>query len=223
MVDIAELLNGLRIEYMKIVIANGNEQAGWIGALSSTGKGDNNIFIAIKNADKFPLYPDAEAFIDLDFNGNFYSPVDRPLLINETVKTINQLVDAPAQLARFCAWPGFCDRGVWEMATTGIDNNWLGPVMHAIGKQYEIVGDEPGLVAPRILSMIINEALNAVAEGISSTEEIDMAMKMGTNYPDGPLAWANKIGFININELLTSLAKTNARYSPHPLLKITNP
>ena len=208
---------------MKIVIASGNEQAEWITALSVTTQGCNHILIVIKKANEFSLYPDADAFIDLNFNGCFYSPAARPLLINETVKTLDQLVGAPPLLARFCGWPGFCERAVWEMALSGIDNKWLDPIMHAIGKQYEIVADEPGLVAPRILSMIINEALNALAEGISSTEEIDKAMRMGTNYPEGPFAWANKIGFNNINELLTSLAKTNARYDPHPLLKTTNP
>ena len=44
-------------------------------------------------------------------------------------------------------------------------------------------------------------------------------MKLGTNYPYGPFEWSKKIGLKKIYDLLTLLAKTNARYEPSPLLK----
>ncbi len=46
--------------------------------------------------------------------------------------------------------------------------------------------------------MIVNEAFFAFGEKISTIEEIDMAMKLGTNYPNGPFEWAEKIGIENI-------------------------
>ena len=42
--------------------------------------------------------------------------------------------------------------------------------------------------------MIINEAFLALQEGVSTKEEINTAMKLGTNYPLGPFEWVEKIG-----------------------------
>ncbi|NWF91236.1 MAG: 3-hydroxybutyryl-CoA dehydrogenase [Ignavibacteriaceae bacterium] len=57
-----------------------------------------------------------------------------------------------------------------------------------------VVPDVPGLVFPRIISMIINEAAQVYAEKTASREDIDTAMKLGTNYPYGPLEWTDKLG-----------------------------
>ena len=67
--------------------------------------------------------------------------------------------------------------------------------------------------------MIINEAFYALEEKISTMEEIDMAMKLGTNYPSGPFEWAEKIGIRRIYLLLEKLALKEARYTPSPALK----
>ena len=80
------------------------------------------------------------------------------------------------------------------------------------------VADEPGLVSARIIAMIINEAWFAVGDEVSSREEIDTAMKLGTNYPFGPFEWATAIGAGNILELLNKLTVTDKRYQPAPLL-----
>ena len=69
--------------------------------------------------------------------------------------------------------------------------------------------------------MIINEAFFALEEKISSPTEIDMAMKLGTNYPEGPIAWAKQIGAKHIYQLLSELSKKSDRYFPHALLKTT--
>lgn len=67
--------------------------------------------------------------------------------------------------------------------------------------------------------MIINEAWLSLGEGVSTKEEIDTAMKLGTNYPYGPFEWGNKIELKNVYQLLTALSKTNPRYEPAALLK----
>ena len=79
--------------------------------------------------------------------------------------------------------------------------------------------DEPGFISARIISMIINEAFYAKGENISTENEIDIAMKLGTNYPFGPFEWANEIGIKNIYDLLVSLSKNDVRYNPSPLLE----
>ena len=53
--------------------------------------------------------------------------------------------------------------------------------------------------------MIINEAFIALREGVSTKEEINTAMKLGTNYPYGPFEWAGKIGIERVNALLDKL------------------
>jgi 3-hydroxybutyryl-CoA dehydrogenase len=86
---------------------------------------------------------------------------------------------------------------------------------------YSVVPDRVGLVFPRILAMIINEAAQVYDEMIASREDIDTAMKLGTNYPFGPLEWADKIGVELIYNILTALNRDfgDDRYRAHPSLK----
>ena len=67
--------------------------------------------------------------------------------------------------------------------------------------------------------MIINEAYFAIGEDVSSKNEIDLAMKLGTNYPYGPFEWAKKIGLHNIYYLLKTLSNNDNRYIPAKALK----
>jgi 3-hydroxybutyryl-CoA dehydrogenase len=79
------------------------------------------------------------------------------------------------------------------------------------------------MVTPRITAMIINEAWFTFGDGISSKEEIDIAMKLGTNYPFGPFEWGEKIGIKDVVHLLTELKRTGERYVIAPaLLKETS-
>ena len=86
-------------------------------------------------------------------------------------------------------------------------------VLNALNKKYIACVDEPGFISARIIAMIINEAYMAKEEGVSTEEEIDIAMKLGTNYPYGPFEWAKKIGIQSIHQLLTTLAKNDVRYT----------
>ena len=67
--------------------------------------------------------------------------------------------------------------------------------------------------------MIINEAYFALEEEVSTKDEIDIAMKLGTNYPFGPFEWAERIGVENVYELLNHLSISNKRYKPSRLLQ----
>ena len=51
------------------------------------------------------------------------------------------------------------------------------------------VADAPGLVVARTVAMLINEAADAVLQGVCSPEGADAAMKLGVNYPAGPFEW----------------------------------
>lgn len=83
------------------------------------------------------------------------------------------------------------------------------------------LADQPGGVGFRILAMLINEAVAALAEGLADAGEINTAMRLGTNYPRGPLEWAELIWLKPIARALEGLHGElgEDRYRPHPLLK----
>jgi 3-hydroxybutyryl-CoA dehydrogenase len=62
---------------------------------------------------------------------------------------------------------------------------WLG----ALGFQPIGLTDAPGLIVTRTLAMLINEAADAITQGVCSPEAADAAMKLGVNYPQGPFEW----------------------------------
>lgn len=73
----------------------------------------------------------------------------------------------------------------------------------------------------RILSMLINEAADAVFWQVASAEDIDLAMRFGTNYPKGLLAWCDEIGANKALSILENLYQTynEDRYRPSSLLR----
>lgn len=75
----------------------------------------------------------------------------------------------------------------------------------SLGKLVIWLGESPGLVLPRIISMLANEAAFAVLDGVSEPEKIDKAMQLGLNYPRGPLSWAKEIGYTQITAILDHL------------------
>jgi 3-hydroxybutyryl-CoA dehydrogenase len=91
----------------------------------------------------------------------------------------------------------------------------------SIGLRAIEIPETPGLILGRILAMLVNEATSALVEGVASPEDIDTAMRLGTNYPHGPLAWADYVGLDVIVATLTHLQDEYGedRYCPMPLLR----
>lgn len=94
-------------------------------------------------------------------------------------------------------------------------------LFQSIGKDAVRVKDMAGLTFPRILSLIINEAARSLEEGVASAEEIDIALRLGVNYPQGPLRWADQIGLDDVLAVLEGLQRETGddRYRPTPLLR----
>jgi 3-hydroxybutyryl-CoA dehydrogenase len=90
-----------------------------------------------------------------------------------------------------------------------------------MGKATMVAEDSPGFVVNRVLLPMINEAIYAIYEGIGAVEDVDMAMKLGTNQPMGPLELADLIGLdtcLAIMEVMQDVLGDD-KYRPCPLLK----
>jgi 3-hydroxybutyryl-CoA dehydrogenase len=76
-------------------------------------------------------------------------------------------------------------------------------------------------IAARILATLVNEAASAVGEGVATPEAVDTAMRLGTNYPSGPLEWGERIGLSHVVHTLDALhaAEPDGRYRVVPLLR----
>lgn len=161
--------------------------------------------------------PAADGVIVMHPTSAILQQLQVPALINETIFTIGQMESAHKPIARFCGWPGFIQREKWEVAVN-YPGEWIQMFEMALNKPLVAVADTPGLVAPRILAMIINEACFGLAAGICSASDMDTAMKLGTNYPKGPVAWMEEIGKDKIAALLSAMARHDSRYEPHSML-----
>jgi len=94
-------------------------------------------------------------------------------------------------------------------------------LFQALGKQVSVVGDAPGLIVLRTVCLLVNEAADAVNQGVCSAADLDTAMRIGVNYPRGPLAWADALGLPFMLTVTTNLARSYGedRYRPSPLLR----
>jgi 3-hydroxybutyryl-CoA dehydrogenase len=168
------------------------------------------------------LMVEADAYFDLLFDADpertaRLKPVNgKPLFVN-AVPWTGEVIGR--HLIRINAWSGLLRRPLIEVALT--DMNQLEAVQlvfEALQWRYQVVPDVCGMITPRVLAAIVNEAYYTLEAGVSSKEEIDVAMKLGTNYPFGPFAWSDAIGLRNIGELLQELARSDVRYVPSPAL-----
>ncbi len=73
----------------------------------------------------------------------------------------------------------------------------------------------------RIVCQLVNEAAFALGRGIGSAEDIDTAMRLGFNWPRGPLAWGDAIGAEGVLSVLDRLRSETGeeRYRAAPLLR----
>jgi 3-hydroxybutyryl-CoA dehydrogenase len=138
------------------------------------------------------------------------------ILVNHVCGTLDNL---PVNFVRFSGWPGFLSGTFVEAAA---HDSQLHPdaekAFELFNKKIKWVPDAPGFIAPRVVAMVINEAYLSLEEGVSSREDVDTAMKLGTNYPFGPFEWTSRIGATQIHSLLLELSKMNKRYQPATLL-----
>jgi 3-hydroxybutyryl-CoA dehydrogenase len=194
--------------------------------------GDDHSYLLYEHTDKskhflsqsdvvFDFLPDNIPF-DFDSRLNPFEAI----FLNTSCTSLQQLTDR-GHCAQSCPVFGFAgmrtflNREIFEvsMRRPG-DLHQLKEVCQLLKTEFQIVKDYPGMVTPRVICMIINEAYFALSEGTATREDIDLAMKMGTNYPFGPFEWCLKIGARNILELLEAMRSEtrDERYLVCPLL-----
>jgi len=134
-------------------------------------------------------------------------------------------VNRPERIVGFATFYPLKDRKLIELAAglRGAETAMSAAerFFKALGKDTVRIKDTAGMIFPRIVSLIINEAARSLEEGVAAAEEIDVAMKLGVNYPQGPLRWGDQIGLDEVLAVLEGLGRETGddRYRPAPLLK----
>jgi len=161
----------------------------------------------------------ADAIIDLDFEPDAaridaLKKTEGLVIVNSNLYTVPEIGEP---FVRINGWPG-CLKQAIEAYAEADQRQRTEAVFTTLGATVEWLPDVHGFITPRVVSMIINEAFFALAEGVSTKQEIDTAMKLGTAYPYGPFEWAEKIGLQQVHSLLQKLSKVQPRYTPAELL-----
>ena len=146
------------------------------------------------------------------------------LFLNSTQTTLSKLVtgNGDVNFFGFCGLPTFLNREILETTVINSESkNILEKICSQLITKFKIVEDRVGMVTPRIICMIINEAYFAIEENVASRTDIDLAMKLGTNYPFGPFEWSQKIGIKNVYQLLKAVFEStkDERYKICSLLE----
>jgi len=178
--------------------------------------------VFINNISQVENQLNADVVIDLLFDNSperitiLKQQLPKLVIINSVADT---LTETNIDFIRINGWPTFLKSTIIE--ASGLQDHLKQKaerVFKQLNKTLEWLPDQPGFVTPRVISMIVNEAYYALSEGVSSKPQIDIAMKLGTNYPYGPFEWVEKIGLKNIIALLNKLSEQNLRYSPCKML-----
>jgi 3-hydroxybutyryl-CoA dehydrogenase len=176
----------------------------------------------IKTPAELAAFTNCDAVFDLLFEDSGYDisylkdSLSKIIFVNAVNRTIDEIGHS---VVRINGWHGFLKRTIAEVACAeGADREAAQKFLSCLNKKAEWLPDIKGFVSPRVISMIINEAYFALEEKVSTKEEIDTAMKLGTNYPLGPFEWAKNIGLKKIAALLSELSRSEKRYIPSELL-----
>lgn len=146
-----------------------------------------------------------------------YQQYQGPVFISAVIGT-RAAYKAPVNVIRINAWPGMLSRPAIEAVGDPSIQEQAEAVLFSLGKTVAWIDDLVGMVSPRVIAMIINEAGFAFEEGVSQQASIDIAMKLGTNYPYGPFEWGSMIGWHRLRQLQKALAEESIRYQPSQTL-----
>lgn len=145
--------------------------------------------------------------------------------LTETILSQSHLMKHPSRFIGIGAFPTMIAHPLVELAPSLHTSKEIADTVKILleraKKEIAMVQDGVGMVMPRILCQIINEALFTVQNDVATPNDIDEAMKYGTNYPHGPIAWGEMIGFGNVVAVLDALYNSHheERYRVAPVLR----
>lgn len=215
---------------MKILLIGEKERAAELRARLATIP-DLEVDYSDGDSDEdFHVY---DVLFDLNFDDDYenlplYAALrEKPVFVSSVKTTLAEAVYATGAKVRcrlfgMNALPGFLSDNLWEVSLyRKFETPQLDEVLGKLSIAYKPVQDRVGMIKPRTIFMIINEACYTLQEGTAGIEDIDMAMKLGTNYPLGPFEWCDKIGITTVFETLASIYEDtkDERYRICPLLK----
>ncbi|GLS99426.1 3-hydroxyacyl-CoA dehydrogenase [Sphingobium jiangsuense] len=114
----------------------------------------------------------------------------------------------------------FAAAPTWVVTTRGEADAALAAAFAArLGKRLIAIPDRPGQIVLRTLAQLANAAADAVTDAVAEADGIDAAMRFGANHPEGPLAWARRIGPARLAGILRNIADATGDplYAPSPL------
>jgi 3-hydroxybutyryl-CoA dehydrogenase len=115
-------------------------------------------------------------------------------------------------------------QGRRTLMTTPVTTPEMRDAAHAMfasdGAAVSVIHDSPGFVAQRVMAMIVNLGADIAQQRIAAPSDIDLGVKLGLNYPDGPLAMGDKIGPARVLAILERMHEfyRDPRYRPSPWL-----
>lgn len=230
---------------MKVVIAGEMPFVQEVGALCVAAGHDTTLFLvedfysAVESGMLMPLEQDVDIVIELHnesaaakqelLTGLGAVLPRNVLLLSSTLATSATMAASwvvnPKRVVGFSVLPPLGETGLVELApalqTSRPNMARAASFWRGLGYEPVEVADGPGLVRARVVCCLINEAVSALMEGVASAEDIDKAMQLGTNYPHGPLAWADHLGLDMVLGVMTGLYEEwgEDRYRPVPLLR----
>lgn len=145
--------------------------------------------------------------------------------VTVTATEQNTWIKHPERLVGLGALPTLLQGSLLEFAPSSATTDAVKAAAQmfaeSLGKETSFVQDSVGLVLPRILCSLINEACFALGEGVADGTDIDTAMKLGTNYPDGPVDWGMQIGWQQVHAVVAALHRNfgDDRYRAAPVLR----
>lgn len=157
----------------------------------------------------------------------FLLPAEKIVMACSVKKSLSQMVHesggkVSCSLVGLNGLPTFLDRQKMEVSFLNPESKKR---FESFAKEIDVdfieVEDRTGMVTPRVICMIINEACYTLQEGTADLQDIDKGMKLGTNYPFGPFEWCDQIGIKDVYETLEAVWNDthDERYKICPLLK----
>lgn len=190
---------------------------------------DTNQFLAARKIRAHEIFIDVEN-TSLEKKRAVLERADADALLFTSALNVSATVAAswvqnPERVVGFGILPPIPAQGTIELArglqTDDISWERAQNFWNASGQNIVAVEDSAGLVRARMVCCIVNEAFSALQERITSPREIDLAMKLGTNYPHGPFEWGELIGLDTVLGVMEGLYAEwrEDRYRPAPLLR----